>query len=58
MSATTLTLPDIDNAHRFVFSDEELEAARGRVRAVLHLSDVSRMRCAATSVPHTDLDGR
>ncbi len=27
MSATTLTLPDIDNAHLFVVSDEELEAA-------------------------------
>ena len=27
MSATTLTLPDIHNAHLFVVSDEELEAA-------------------------------
>ena len=27
MTAAILTLPDIDNAHRFVVSDEELEAA-------------------------------
>jgi hypothetical protein len=27
MTAPTLTTPDIDNAHRYVISDEELEAA-------------------------------
>jgi hypothetical protein len=27
MTAPTLTTPDIENAHRYVISDEELEAA-------------------------------